>query len=452
MACLMMPSVASAQSLDFYEARLHAGQEAYRQKQALDAVDQLRIACFGFLDRPPLLSESLARLALAQAAAGRSEEVEATILRFLQVERRFAPYSQIKLEPEVKAEYQSLLLRQVPQATLLSLPSLAGLVETEERKIAKLPSRERRKALEAASRREPGNAIWPLGLAREAAEREDQKGVLRWAGEALRRDAGNADALAHRAHARAARRECSEALADLKALPQTELDRRPESHADRFVCLVESGDWASADEAFKLIPAKLMVRGDVARAGQKLAAERQRRGRESAGNTGGANSSPESRADRPESAVPASEPAASAKGLAAEKRPSEGLFPRPSASLPEVLAESRRLVAAGKAGEAEKILAEALRSEPSNRELRLALLEASCLSRAWSRGAEQLAFVSPFAEEEVAPMFYAAVVLYETGRTAEAHSYMERVLPRLSGPFVDEYARKILGNAQRISP
>jgi len=449
-AGLIMPLAASAQSPDFSEARLSAGQEAYREKRALDAIDQFRIAGFGFLERPSLLSETLARLALAYAAAGRTEEVEATLTRFLQVERRFACYGKVKLEPDVRAEFHSLLLQRVPQATLVSHPALTGLVETQEQKIAKLPSRERRKALEAAFRRDPGNVVWPLMLAREAAEREDHKRAVRWTGEVLKRDAENADALALRAHARAARRECAAALADVKALPESELARRPEIHADRFVCLVESGDWAGAEAAAKLVPEKLLLRSDVIRAEEKLAAERSRRGRETAGNAGGAHSSPENRRDRPESAPPPAAPAAAPKGPAAGaeeagKKPEENPAPPLSRATPEVLADSRRLVAARKVVEAQEILLEALRSEPANRELRLALLEASCLSRAWDRGVEQLSYVSPFSEEEAAPMFYAAVVLYETGRTEEARKYIESALPRLSGPFVDEYARKILG-------
>ena len=42
-------------------------------------------------------------------------------------------------------------------------------------------------------------------------------------------------------------------------------------------------------------------------------------------------------------------------------------------------------------------------------------------------------------------MFYAAVVLYETGNEDEARGYLKRAMPRVSGPLVDEYSRKILG-------
>src|SRR5262249_36612125 len=147
---------------------------------------------------------------------------------FLGVERQFAPYAEVNLEPDVRTEFQALLLRQVPQTTLLSMLGLAGLVETEEQKIAKLPPEERRKTLEARLRREPRNATWPLGLAREAAERGAHKDVERWTEKALELNARNTEALALRVHARTARGECTEALSDLKALPQAELGGRPE--------------------------------------------------------------------------------------------------------------------------------------------------------------------------------------------------------------------------------
>jgi len=283
---LMMTLVSSARSEDFYETRLHAGQAAFREKLFLQAVDEFRIASFGFLDRPVLLSESLARLSLAQTAAGHLPEADAMLLRFLEVERQFRPYAQVQFEPEIRKEFELLLLRRVQASALLSLPALAGLIETEEQKIAKLPPKQRRQALEAALQREPGNVAWPLALAREAAEREDWKDVTRWAEKALDLDRASAQALALRAHARLERRDWAGALGDLAALPPGEWKARPELQADRFVCLVESGDWGRAEETVKLIPEKLLARSDVARARQKLDGERQRRPKQSSGAAG----------------------------------------------------------------------------------------------------------------------------------------------------------------------
>ena len=86
-----------------------------------------------------------------------------------------------------------------------------------------------------------------------------------------------------------------------------------------------------------------------------------------------------------------------------------------------------------------------MQSDATNRDLRLALLEAACLGRAYPTAAAQIPLVQPFSESEAPSMFYAAVVLYETGRVEDAQSYLKRARNRVSGPLVDEYSRKILG-------
>jgi len=440
--CLMMTLAGVAPGEDFYEARLRAGKDAFKQKRAIDAIDQFRIAAFGLLESPPLLSESLARLALAESAAGLSAEVTATLSRFLDVERRFGSYGKAQLEPEIRAEFQALLLQRVSPATLQSIAGLAGLVETEEQKAARLPPSARRKALEAGFRREPNNVAWPLGLAQEAAERQDYKEVLRWTASALKVAPRNTQALALQAHARVARSEYAGATADLKALPAAEFDARPELRADRFVCLVEGGDRASAEAALKDVPAEQMARPDVAKARQKLAAGDSQRGPAVA-----ARAVPQSKTSPASPSNPATTPGPASSSRAGETPGHVERAQKSSPSAAAALAESRRLIKELRASEAARILLEALRSEPGNRELRMALLEAYCLSGAWSRGAEQVALVAPFADGEVLPMFYAAVVLYQTGRLQEARGYMERAAPRVSGPLVDEYAKKILGQS-----
>jgi tetratricopeptide (TPR) repeat protein len=420
---LMMTSVAPGQSGDFYETRLTAGREAFGEQRFAEAAIHFRTAAFGLMEKPALLSQALARLALAEEAAGRQKEADAALQRFLEVERRFSVFRNVRLEPPVQAQFQAFLLRRVAPETLLSMPSLAGLVETEEQKILRLSPRERIKALEEAHRREPAQARWPILLAREAASAGDSRGAVKWANRALEIDGRNAEALALRAHARVERGEFREALADLNALPPEELASRPELAADRFVSLAETGNLAEAAAALRSLPSGELAREDVARARRRLPAERRPGELPPTSSSGG-----EGRTG------PAGPQAASSMPVGTEGKGSQ-----------ETLAESRRLVRSGRAGEAEKILLPAVDADPSNRGLRLALLEASCLARAWQRAAAQIPLLSPFAEEEVAPMFYAAMALYETGRTEEARAYLQRALPRVSGALVEEYSKKILG-------
>lgn len=269
---VMMTSVAATQGQEFYETRLRAGEAAYVEKRLPDAVDNLRIAAFGLLESPPLEAEALAYLTLAQTAAGHGAEADATLGRFLEVERRFAPYSKMKLDPAIKAEFQALLLRRVAQATLLAYPGLASLVETEEQKIAKLPPKDRVKAYEAAAKREPANVRWPLALAREAASTGDQKAAIAWATRAIEIEPASAEARSLRAHAYFLKGDFGPARADLNAISKAELELRPVLLGDRFVCLVELKDWVPAAEASKAVPQSETRRTDVVLAQQKLSA------------------------------------------------------------------------------------------------------------------------------------------------------------------------------------
>ena len=347
---------------DFNEQRLQDGRVAYQQRNFIDAINEFRVAAFGSLDRPAGLSECLARLALAESAAGQTTETSETLSRFLEVERRFGVYGKTNLEPDVRADFQALLLRSVPPATLSAVPSLAGLVETDEQKVAKLPAPERRKALEAWAKREPNAVRWQIALARDAIESGDAKEAERRVAKALSLDPGNADAKALQA----------------RALELS--DGRPRQ--------------AAGAPALQMAP--------------------------------------------PSQSRPASTD--NAQTQATDRVPEAT-----SARSRQVLADSRRLISTGKAGDAVPLLTAALKSDPENRELRLALLETACLSRAYDKGAAQVALVAPFGDGEAPSMFYAAVVLYETGKANEARGYFKRAEPRVAGPLVDEYAKKILG-------
>jgi hypothetical protein len=117
---------------DFYELRLRAGQEAYRSGHAADAVDDFRIAAFGFLDRPRLLSEAFVWLTVAESSAGKTAEVEAALARFLDVERRFGTYDKLKLEPDIRKAFEAILTKRELPATLRAIPSLAPLAEEKK--------------------------------------------------------------------------------------------------------------------------------------------------------------------------------------------------------------------------------------------------------------------------------------------------------------------------------
>jgi tetratricopeptide (TPR) repeat protein len=422
----MMSPIATARGDEFNDERLREGQEDYSAKRYAEAIDQFRIAAFGSLDKPVVLSECLVRLSLAQAGAGSASDVSATLDRFLEVERRFQVFAKATLQPETRTAFKTLLLAREPQSTILAVPSLAGLIETEAQKIAKLPPEQRKRALEAAAKREPQNVAWPIAVARLAFEQGDPKEAERWAGKALAIQAGNADALALRGQARSARGQCSDALADFAAMPPEELGQRPELYADRFVCLVQVRNWEEASAIAGRVPAASASRPDVTAARARLSAENSRRA----------------------AAVPEKGPASAPKSAPAADVAKSAEAPKPDAARSRaVLADSRRMIMTGKAGDAEIVLEQAVRADPANRDLRLALLEAACLTRSYPTGAAQVPLVRPFSDSEGPSIFYAAVVLYETGKAEEARAYMQQAAGKVTGPLVDEYEKKIVGEA-----
>ncbi len=275
---------------------------AFQQKRFGEAIDEFRVAAFGALDEPTLLTECLVRLALAQAAAGKTSDADETLARFVDVEKRFGGFAKANLEPEVRTEFQALLKKRVSPATLAGVPSLSGTSELAGRGPAPAPA--------------PAPAPTP----------------------------------------------------------------------------------ARAPKASSPPPP-----------------------------------APVSASASPKSAAPAE--AAS---------PTSPMGPSLAERSRQAIVEGRRLINASKAGEAERILSQALAADPGNRELRLALLEASCLNRSYTTSIAQVSAVSPFGEGESVSMFYAAVALYEVGRLSEARDLMRRADSRVSGPLVDEYAKKIM--------
>ena len=376
---------------DFYQARLQEGRIALQTGSVAEAADLLRIGCFGLMDQPLLHSEGLVWLTIAQDRLNRAADADATLRRFLDVEKRFAVYDRLPLTAETKKEFEAILVRRLPPEAF-RLPALARFVETEEQKLEKLSPKERRKAYEAKAAAEPANAAWPALVARLALEQGQAKDAAQWAGRALEIDAANVDARRTRAAALFARRDFAGALADLDALPPAALEASPALRADRFVCLAAEKQWEPAREAVKGLPEDQLARADVAAAARKVPA-------------------PPAPVAGPPEETPVVATAAA---------------PAPAAGAPAA--------AAG---------APAPRSE--GRDQLKARLEAACMASDWPAVVAHARAMEPFRDGEEPSMFYAAVGLYETGKKDEARALMERARPRISAtPFVNYYAERLL--------
>ena len=405
-------TVAGAQVESFYEQQLRAGKSDYQANRVPQAADEFRIAAFGFLDRPPLLCEALVRLAVVENSLGQETALTRTLERFIEAEHRFAPYGGLQIEPPIKSKFEEIVMRNVPRATLVTLPGFARLANYEIEKLAGLPASERISAYRAGAQREPNNPEWPLALAREAATRGAEADVIRWGERVLQLDPHNGAGRALVAQAHVARKECREALPILSSFENSELQEHPELYADQAVCFAEAGLWSDAQAALAKVPESLKSRPDVSGAARLVA-----------GKVG-----PKRTAEASNTSMISSKPA-----------------PAP-ATAGDVLDVTRRLIRDGKYADALARLQTAADSDPNNRQLRLALLEAAVLARVWRTAALQVGSVMPLATGEELYMFYASVAMYETGRKEEAKPLMERARPRMvSSPMVDYYLRAILG-------
>jgi hypothetical protein len=241
---------AAARGDDFSVERLRLGEQALRGGRIPEAVDQLRIACFGLLEQVSALSACLVHLAVAEDAARRSDDTQATLLRFLEVERRFAPYRTAPVPPDVRGRFEALLAARIPAETLREYPALSGRVETEDERLARLPEKERHKTLEALADR---------------------------ATRALEADEENVEARILRVRSRTALGEYRGALEDLAKLPDEEWRTRPDLYADLFVSEVGTGDWDAAARSLPKVPSALLGRPEVQSARSALTAEQARR-------------------------------------------------------------------------------------------------------------------------------------------------------------------------------
>jgi len=452
---------------DFYEAQLRLGAESYRAGRFTEAIDYLHIANFGFLEKSELLSEGLARLAMAESAAGRKDELDKTLSRFLAIERQIPAWSKAALSLEDRAAFEKLLLMSLPKESISSVPSLAHLGAPPPEEMRELTPDQRRKLLESKAKAEPGNPEWPLELARDANARGDTKAALKWCEKALKADAGAHEAHAMRLAIFTARKNDAASLRELSATPDSAWEAFPGIAADALVVFTRSRNYAQADAVVMRVTEADQSRADVAAA---IAAARERSAKQSEAATESTEApevAPPTLSETPATTAPAATiPAAAAVAapapapelpaatpvagagdvVDARTEASRGSFTGTQDRIGATLTSAKKLMSSGRPADAQRLLRDELVKTPGSRELRLAMLEASCLARDWRTGDAQISLVEPFRKGEDRYRFYAAVVLFETGKPEPAKTPMDRCPTRLApSPFVDYYVKAVLG-------
>jgi TonB family protein len=100
-----------AAAQDFAEIRLRQGRDACRAHRPIEAIDPLRVAAFGLLDRPAQLCEALVYLALAEEAAGRHADAQAALERIADVARRYPTCAAADVDQASRSEFEARFRR-----------------------------------------------------------------------------------------------------------------------------------------------------------------------------------------------------------------------------------------------------------------------------------------------------------------------------------------------------
>ncbi len=445
----------------FYLSLLREGRTSLARGDAAGAAKELRVACFGLLDQPPLLGECLVRLALAQGAMGDREAFGETFDRIETIEERFQAYTQAALSPEERESFEDRALDWIAPEILRTLPSFAPrLARRAEESLAKLPPRERQKELERRAAAEPGNPRWRVLLAEEAVARE------RW-DEALERlkgidgaaEAGRAGCLTGLALAKLER--CAEALPPLAACAATRLNA--ELAEARLGCHVERKSLdegrafaATLDPKVASLPAiqKLREKLSPKEKAQQAAstASEPAPAREAKPAPDPVAKKPAAKTPSPAKSTPAAtndSPATPSPKTPSPPRESVAREPaKPSAEEEKAIRDGRELLRSAQKREELLRGLDALRAvsdrHPENAQLALLIGEIAYRGGQWRVGASSFRRAAPRGPADPTLRFYMAVCLYEAGERSAAAEIAATGLEKLQRtPFVESYLQKI---------
>ena len=234
-------SPAVAQVDPFYSRLLEDGSRELSIDRYEEAVADLRLACFGFLDEPAVLIRGLALLAVAQEGANESVELQRTLDRVLEVEERFQVYGEASLPEGMTERFERLLLALVSEARIGAIPAFSELAEREQ---ARLVSKPVAQVDDQHVDEDSADPLTILAVARADLERGKKKRALRRLDELVKAHPGFQEARCLRFQANAALRNCEAMVGDLSSCwPWPE---SPEEVRSQLQCLVERREWSTA--------------------------------------------------------------------------------------------------------------------------------------------------------------------------------------------------------------
>lgn len=432
----------------FYMNLYRSGIHHYDLGEAATARYELRLACFGMLDEPPMLAECLARLGLAQAAANDDVGFADTFRRIADLEQRFQAWSAAPLASELRARFDQLVEAKVPATTLAVSPGFSALRSAAlRRELAGLSPAEQRTRLAERleiSPRDLALLTMAADLALQAGDGAAARGHLDVALAVDARDASVRCLDARQVVGNAPTAGCAPRRGDLAACPGV----GQEVAATRLAleCALAAGDVTLARQVAARSLAAVRESNQIAPLLAQLPA---------APATGG--NTPGAAAPRPTAATPPPAPVPGNGSTAPGTPPASAGSGASPAEVNATLATLRqRLAAATSAADAVALLpeAEALAArQPERGDLWHFAAEVAYRGSRWADVVQLVERGGPPGADAAALGFYYAVALYETGNQAAAAQAARAALPGLQRtPFVDAYLSRILSSGATASP
>jgi hypothetical protein len=489
LVCGLVPAASPAQTPPernaapdpFYLSLLRDGKSEMVRGDAVAARKSFRLACFGFLEQPVLLSEGLVRLGLAEAVLGDREAFVATFSRLGEVEERFAAYAPAALSAEERRSFEEKALEWVAPEALRAVPVFASLLARKsEVDLSKLSPRDRLRELEKRSAAEPSNAQWKILLAQDEAANDRMNKVLTRL-EGVPDAAGEGSAGCLRGRALADLKRCAEAVVALGGCESATTDAGLAEA--QITCLLKleqtraARDFAArvrkpAAEAAAVRKALARIPPAAAAPSSRAPAAEGRSASASPPTPPGSTRTPPQpapprkseteAAEKPAKAPAAGRPGASASAAepppgATTAAPPKRNPPPASPSASTLTADEERALATARdmlksvesrdeLGRGLNLARPAADRLPGRADLQLLVAEMAYRAGQWATGADYFRRSSPNGGGPSDPTqrFYYAVCLYEAGDLAGAARVASTGLEKLPRPpFVEAYLQKI---------
>ncbi len=428
----------------FYLNLLRDGGQSLQDQDFERARFDLRIAGFGLLEEPVLLSQCWILIGLAEAALDNKSGFRDSFDRLTDIERLFAgSYSKANVTAPMRSQYETAAARWITESRLLAVPAFEALaIRSAANRLARLPVQQRRQELETLIHDSPNVSRWHLmlgdiylGERQHAAARAEADAVL-----SLQPDNRRARCL--RGLALVGENQCSAAVDDLTGCPATRSDRpTAQSILD---CQIQVERWAEAKSFYDQLPETVRRHRKISKLGRQIA-----RNAEQPLPT-------ESAADEDPQEGTNAEDEERVAATVAEEAPAQPTVAQREST--QLSAEDQRALARARAMAAEatykedfdevmQIASRLADGNPGHTKAQIFAGEVAYRSRRWKQAIHYLEHDKSALDEDPVLLFYLSVAYFESGQEQRARQLFRRCCSQ-PGPIsiIEEYRRKLAEN------